>query len=237
MQHTLKTAGFSKQVIGVSGGVDSAVSAALAVDAMGKENIYPVLLPYGKNSSEAVEDAKLVIKALKIPKENVSIIDIQEAVDVIVKEESELRTGNIMARVRMIYLFDLAKKLSALVCGTENRTEHYLGYFTRFGDGASDVEPILGLYKTQVWDMAKHLKLPSKIIKKTPTAGLWHGQTDEGELGFSYKDADTVLYYYVDKNLSLEEIIKKGIDEKIVIKVLERVKQNEFKHTLPHIYS
>src|SRR5438105_2136704 len=134
LRQTVASSGFEKLVVGVSGGVDSAVSAAIAVRAIGKENIYPVLLPYGKAGKNHVQDAKSVIKFLDIPHKNISIIDIKEAVEVITKNESDIRRGNIMARVRMIYLFDLAKKLNALVCGRENRTENYLGYFTRFGD-------------------------------------------------------------------------------------------------------
>lgn len=247
---TVHTAGFNKVVIGLSGGIDSALSATLAVRALGKEHVYPVLLPYKQMHTQAIADAQRVIKFLEIPQAHVTTMDIAESVDTTIKTiqnsgfnppageagiQEDLRRGNIMARVRMIYIFDVAKKLGALVCGTENRTEHYLGYYTRFGDEASDLEPIRSLYKTHVWEMAKELGVPDEIITKAPTAGLWEGQTDEGEFGFSYQDADTVLEHYFDEHLTVEEIVKKGFPEEIVRKVLERVRNNEFKHHLPHV--
>jgi len=246
IQQTVRTAGFTGLVIGVSGGVDSAVSTALAVRAIGEKNIYPVLLPYGKLHNHSVRDAKKLVTQLQIPKKQITIIDITKAVDTIwvsaahsniVPDLSSVRKGNIMARVRMIYLFDLAKKLNALVCGTENKTEHYLGYFTRYGDSASDIEPIQGLYKTQVWQMATYVKIPESIITKAPTAGLWEEQTDEKELGFLYKEADEVLFWYFDKKLSAGEIIEKGIVKETVEKVLERVRKNEFKQLMPLVYA
>jgi len=240
IRKTMQTAGFTKLVIGVSGGVDSALSAVLAVRALGKENIYPVLLPYGELHNHSVIDAKELVGELEILKEQMFVIDIKPAVDTIwstsishLSTQESVRRGNIMARVRMIYLFDLAKKLRALVCGTENKTEHYLGYFTRYGDSASDIEPIQGLYKTQVWEMAKYLKIPGNIITKAPTAGLWEEQTDEQELGFTYKDADMVLYYYIDQKLPADRITSKGIAKEIVTKVLERVSRNDFKLIVP----
>ncbi len=261
----VNSAGFTNVVIGLSGGIDSALSTTLAVKALGKEHVYPVLLPYNAMHVQATADARSVIEFLEIPKEHVTQIDIREGVDGILKNvilgslenttlesnqdsgrtsfarmtnsSDKIRQGNIMARVRMIYLFDLAKKLGALVCGTENKTEHYLGYFTRFGDEASDIEPIRNLYKTQVWEMAKELDIPGQIIIKAPTAGLWDGQTDENELGFSYTDADRILQLYFDEKCSKEEIIAKGIAEEVVSKVLDRVEQNEFKHKLPYVYN
>ncbi|MDE2588080.1 MAG: NAD+ synthase, partial [Patescibacteria group bacterium] len=196
IKNTVKSSGFSKIVIAVSGGIDSAVSTALCVKAIGPENVFCVLLPYGKLSGEHTKDAKDILKSFQIPLENIKEINIQEAVDSIIKNISdvnEIRKGNIMARVRMIYIFDSAKKLNAIVCGTENKTEHYLGYFTRFGDEASDLEPIKKFYKTQIWEFGKILNVPEKIIAKAPTAGLWEEQTDEGELGFTYKEADKIL--------------------------------------------
>ena len=147
----------------------------------------------------------------------------------------EIRKGNMMARVRMIYLFDLAKQLNALVVGTENKSEHYLGYFTRFGDEASDIEPIRALYKTQVWEMAKHLGVPKEIIEKAPSAGLWEEQTDEKEFGFSYADADAVLYHYFEEKLPREGIIALGLSEKLVDSVLRFAQKNDFKHHVPFV--
>ena len=132
----------------------------------------------------------------------------------------------------MIVLFDLAKKVNGLVCGTENKSENLLGYFTRFGDQASDIEPIAHLYKTQVYELAKYLKVPEAIIKQSPTAGLWQGQTDEGEFGFTYEEADQVLHLYFDQHQSVEKIEQRGL--KNAKAIIERVKQNGFKHQVPY---
>lgn len=254
---TVEQAGFSKVIVAVSGGVDSAASLSLAVKALGAENVYAVLLPYGEMSKASLEHGKLVAEKAGLPKVHVFIRDIKNAVDVLSsssecegriekfsthsvrsnnKSMGDLRKGNIMARVRMIYLFDLAKQLGALVVGTENKTEHFLGYFTRFGDEASDIEPIRGLYKTQVFALAKYLGVPKEIIDKAPSAGLWEGQSDEGEFGFSYLQADTILHLAFDEYMRNGDIVKSGIDEKIVRKVLEFVDKNNFKHHVPHIF-
>jgi len=145
---------------------------------------------------------------------------------------NKIRIGNIMARVRMIILYDFAKKLHGLVCGTENKTEHLLGYFTRFGDAASDIEPIQHLYKTQVYKLAQYLNIPNSILNQTPTAGLWHGQTDEGELGFTYKEADEVLYLFYDKKYKVSEIEAKGYENSR--KIIEFFQKNNFKTKTPY---
>jgi NAD+ synthase len=229
-------AGFSHAVIALSGGVDSATSCALSAAALGKKHIYPLLLPYGNLNNQGTLDARLVIRVLKIPNENVSEINIQPLVDPIVSLDSSMdniRCGNIMARVRMILLYDYAKKCNALVVGTENKTEHLLGYFTRFGDEASDIEPLRNLYKTQVYKLARFLQLPESILTKAPTAGLWQGQTDEGEFGFTYKEADEILSLIVDARLAVADVVAKGYDQTIVEKVVARMKANDFKHHLP----
>lgn len=236
---------FSKVVVGLSGGVDSAVSTALAVRALGKENVHVGIFPYGELHTEGEQDAVLVTDHLNISQSNIHTIDIKNMVDAIgpdlavlgstLTEFDQLRKGNIAVRTRMILLFDLAKKLSALVLGTENKTEHLLGYFTRFGDEASDIEPVRTFYKTQVKQLAQYLQLPQKIIAKAPTAGMWKGQTDEGEFGFSYKDADQILYLYFDKKLKKSEIEKEGFRIELIHKILERVEKNKFKHELPYI--
>lgn len=156
-----------------------------------------------------------------------------------------IRFGNIMARTRMIYLYDLAKKYDALVCGTENKSEHLLGYFTRYGDEASDFEPIKHLYKTQVYQLAEYLDVPAEIINQTPTAGLWHNQTDEKQFGFSYEEADQVLYLYFDKKSrgarsgsarqTIENIEKLGF--KNAEKIITWAKNNHFKHEVPYVIS
>ncbi|HZU67732.1 MAG TPA: NAD+ synthase [Ktedonobacteraceae bacterium] len=236
----LRTSGQHKLVIALSGGIDSAVSCALGVHAVGPENIIAVMLPYGALSEEATRDARQLTAQLRIPNENTKIIDIQPAVDTIVQQIPDIndaRRGNIMARMRMIYLYDLAKKYTGLVLGTENKTEYYLGYFTRFGDEASDIEPIRQLYKTQVRQMGEYLQLPQSILTKAPSAGLWSNQTDEKEYGFTYDDADKVLYYYFDEHVPLDEIEgKSGVPREVVARVMEWVRANDFKHHAPRVF-
>lgn len=252
IKETVNASGFKKVVLGLSGGIDSSLSAALAVKALGPENVFVLMMPSGEMSKEHLGDAKTVANFLEIPENNRFVVDIQKPTNVILESEAipesqydagqasmteQIRLGNIMARVRMIYLFDMAKSTNALVVGTENKTEHMLGYFTRFGDSASDLEPIVSLYKTQVWEAAKILGIPEKIITKAPTAGLWENQTDEGELGFTYKEADQVLYYYFDEKLPVEKIVEKGIDRNVIEKVLETVRKNGFKQKTPYIFN
>lgn len=238
---TVKEAGFEKVVVALSGGIDSAVSATLAVRALGKEHVIVILLPYGLLSRLSTLDAKEVARFLEIPNKQVITIDIKKAVDEIFKNDIDalngIRRGNIMARIRMIHLYDLAKKENALVIGTENKSENYLGYFTRFGDEASDIEPIRSLYKTQVWEMGKYLGIPEQIITKPPSAGLWESQTDEKEFGFSYLEADKVLYHYCEEHLPEEAIIDLGIPEDLVKNVLQWVNKNDFKHHLPKVFT
>lgn len=232
-------AGFKKVIVSASGGVDSSTTLTLATKALGPKNILVALLPYKKINQDS--DAKLVIKKLKIPRKNVFEIEISAMVNSFLLRFhpkqggtlAKIRLGNIMARVRMILLYDLAKREKALVCGTENKSEYLLGYFTRFGDEASDLEPIRNLYKTQVIALAKYLGVPQKIIVKPPSAGLWKGQTDEEELGFSYKIADKILYFHFDKNYPWPEIEKLGFKKEVVDKVRLRVEKNEFKHKVP----
>lgn len=246
LREKVKKAGFHKVIVGLSGGIDSATSCCLAVKALGAENVLVGLFPYGNLHKEGLEDAKILIDHLKIQDSNVNLINIAPFVDPIieisqgsdlkgVKGLTPLRKGNIMARMRMILLYDLAKKLNALVLGTENKTEHLLGYFTRFGDEASDIEPIRHLYKTEVKQLAEYLHIPENIINKAPTAGLWNGQTDEGEFGFTYKEADQILCLSFDKNLAVSEIEKAGFKKEMIVKVLEHVKRNKFKHELPFV--
>lgn len=236
LQTSFQNAGFSRAVIAMSGGVDSSASAALAVRALGENHVYPLLLPYGNLNPQAVADARLVITTLGIPEGNVSLMNIQSLVDPIITLDpamDRVRRGNVMARVRMILLYDHAKKRNALVVGTENKTEYLLGYFTRFGDEASDIEPLRNLYKTEVYALARHLNFLEKILTRAPTAGLWEGQTDEGEFGFSYTQADAILRMVVDEKKSVEDVVASGIGRSVVEKVIKRMNDNKFKHHLP----
>lgn len=218
--------GDKSAVIGVSGGVDSALALTLLTQALGPSRVNPICLPY---KNQDMVDAGKIIEYNDISMNKIEI-NIGQIVDVIAEalgtEEGSVRKGNIMARVRMIVVFDKAKAMGALVCGTENKSEHYLGYFTRFGDVASDVEPIAHLYKTEVCEMTKELGLPEIFYTKKPSAGLWDGQTDESEMGFSYTDADKVLKGETE-----------GMDNKIVEKVQKMVEANKFKSEVPFIFS
>ena len=243
LKRTVHQQDFEKVVIALSGGVDSAVACSLAVKALGKEQVFVLLLPYGSLHTQATEDALAVAKRLQIPEKNIRVRDITEGVDSFIERNppttpssgGDIRKGNIMARVRMICLYDFAKEVNGLVCGTENKSEYHLGYFTRFGDEASDIEPIRKFYKTQVYELAKHLDIPQEIITKAPSANLWEEQTDEKEFGFTYEEADKVLFY-TEQGISEREIIAKGISKNVVWDVLRWVKKNEFKHKLPYVY-
>lgn len=229
---------FSKAVIGLSGGIDSSVSLALTVKALGADNVYPLILPYGDLNKQAEKDAETVADFFKIPENNILKINIKKTVDEIISFDPDLnqvRKGNIMARVRMTFIFDRAKKIKALVVGTENKTEHLLGYFTRFGDEASDIEPLRNLYKTHVYQLAELLNVPSVILNKQPAAGLWEGQTDEKEFGFRYKEADEIFYRLYDQKEKPENIISQGFNKSVVEKVTGFVNKNKFKHHLPYL--
>lgn len=217
-------------VIGASGGIDSATSLALALKVVDKEKITAVHLPYFEKIDP---DIKILEKKFDIKIETISIKKMADALisELGIPGKDNLRRGNIMARCRMITLFDIAKKKNALVLGTENRSEYHLGYFTRFGDAASDIEPLEHLYKTQVYEIARVLDVPQSIIEKSPSANLWDAQTDEGEFGFTYKEADPVLFLFYDKKNPLWEIENMVPGAK---KIIEFAKKSRFKHSVPY---
>jgi NAD+ synthase len=239
LKQTFSKTGFSKAVIGISGGVDSATSCILTIRALGKEHVYPVLMPYGMASMEATLAGMNLVQGAGIPLGNITRVDIKSAVDALVSavgSVDQYRRGNIMARQRMIVLFDQAKKRQALVVGTENKSEHLLGYYTRFGDEASDIEPIRTLYKTHVYELARYLGVPEPIRTQPPSAGLWPGQTDEGEFGFTYVQADEVLSMMCDANMSSADIVRAGFPQADVERIQARVAANDFKHALPYVF-
>ena len=236
LKETFAKQNIENAVIGLSGGIDSTVSFFLLQQVLPPQNIHVTHTYYFQPVFSEIE--KSVAEA-GILEENIHLMSIKDAVDEAAKlngigdsEEDKVRIGNIAARMRMIVLFDLAKKHTALVVGTENKSENLLSYFTRFGDQASDIEPIEHLYKTQVYELAKYLRVPELIIAQNPTAGLWKGQTDEGEFGFTYEEADQVLYLALEKNMSVEEIIKQGLPN--AEKILTWRKKNLFKHQTPY---
>jgi len=227
--------GFTRVVIGLSGGLDSALSCALAVEALGPENVLAVRMPYRTSSSDSMEHAQLMIDQFKVQHDTIEITDMVEPLFERDPNITKLRMGNIMARERMIVLYDQSELFKGLVLGTSNKTEILLGYSTLWGDMASALNPIGDLYKTQARQLAHDLGVPVPIIDKAPSADLWDGQTDENELGFTYEDVDQLLYLLVDQRYSSQECIEEGFDEKFVNSVITRVRRNQFKRMMPPI--
>jgi NAD+ synthase len=226
-------AGARGLVVGLSGGVDSALAAALAVRAVGAERLTAVFLPYRTTDGRSAADAAEVAAALGL---GLRTIDITPAVDAYFEREEpdadRVRRGNKMARERMSVLFDQAKKSGALVLGTSNKTEILLGYSTVFGDNASSLNPNGDLWKCQVWQLAEHLGVPAGVLGKVPSADLWPGQTSEGELGFDYRIADQVLYLMFELGLQPEEIVERGYPEEVVERIVHLERTNRYKRRL-----
>ncbi|MFN2397208.1 MAG: NAD+ synthase [Gemmatimonadaceae bacterium] len=234
IREELQQRGFAKGIVAVSGGVDSAVTAFLAARALGPENVIALRLPYSTSSTDSLEHAQLVINALGVTGHT---IDISPAVDGYLASDpgaNDGRRGNIMARVRMIALFDLSAKHNAIPLGTGNKTERLLGYFTWHADDSPPVNPLGDLYKTQVWALARHLGVPSVIVDKPATADLVAGQTDEGDLGISYPKADRILHWLLS-GYSAESLEAQGLSQGEIERVRRRLEGTHWKRRLPTV--
>lgn len=228
-------AGYQKVVVGLSGGIDSALSCVLAAKALGPENVLAVRMPYRTSSKDSLEHAQLLIDQFGVQSLTIPISDMADGLINHFPEMDKTRQGNIMARCRMIVLYDQSSAFNGLVVGTSNKTEILLGYSTLFGDSASAFNPIGDLYKTQVRQLAAALQIPAAIIKKAPSADLWADQTDEGELGFTYAEVDKLLYLLVDERYTSEECVEAGFEKNFVENVVKRMRRFHFKRMMPPI--
>jgi NAD+ synthase len=235
LREECRVAGYSRGVLGLSGGLDSAVVCALAARALGPDHVTCVLMPAASSNPQSFEHARLVAAKYGVEVRTVEISEMAEGYLSKVSDAGRLRRGNIYARCRMIVLFDVSAELHALVLGTSNKTELLLGYGTMHGDMASGINPIGDLYKTQVRAMGQHLGVPEIVLKKDPSADLWEGQKDEDELGAPYPTLDLLLHRLVDQRASICRLIESGFDPKFVRSVRERVRRNQFKRRPPVI--
>ncbi len=233
IQDEVTRAGFERAVLGLSGGIDSSLVAYLTAEALGPENVLGVRMPYQSSSQASIDHAQLVIDALGIRSLTVEITPMVDPLFDLFPDLSALRRGNIMARQRMIILFDRSAADRALVMGTSNKTETLLGYSTLFGDSAAALQPIGDLYKCQVRQLARTIGVPAEIVDKAPSADLWPGQTDEAELGYTYDEADQILYLLVDRRYTLDEAIGAGFERKLVEQVWLTVQRTHYKRRLP----
>jgi NAD+ synthase len=240
IREEVQKAGFERVVFGLSGGIDSALVAYLATNALGRDRVHAVMMPYRTSSPASLADAQKVVDDLQIP---YTVVPISAAVDAYFEvvdpllgvSSTPLRRGNRMARERMATLFDFSAHLGALVLGTSNKTELLLGYGTQFGDLASALNPIGDLYKFQVRQLSAAVGVPESILSKAPSADLWEDQTDEKELGFTYDTADEVLYQLVDMRKSPEDLISQGYDEGLIRTIVRRISVNHYKRKPPII--
>jgi NAD+ synthase len=239
IREQMAQAGFSRLVIGLSGGVDSGAVAFLAARAIGAENLLAIRMPYRTSSEASDTDAMRVVDALGCRTERVDITSMVEPMLALIQDEDpgarNVRRGNVMARQRMIVLYDRSAAEDALVIGTSNKTEALLGYGTLHGDMAAALAPIGDLYKTQLRAVARELGVPEEVVSKPPSADLWPGQTDEGELGRSYESLDRALYALVDRRWSVDRCVAAGLPRELVEWVERRVARMEFKRQLPPV--
>ena len=235
VQNKVSEANADGLVVGLSGGIDSTVAAFLACEAVGKENVFGVVLPSTTTPTEDKLHGTTIAQLLGINYKEMAIDSIlNEFLSVAQLEEDILAIGNLKARIRMSIIYFYANSKNYLVCGTGNKSEISIGYFTKYGDGACDIEPIGDLYKTDVYELAKYLEVPQEIIDKPPRAGLWNNQTDEDEIGMTYKLLDKILYQFIEKEIDADSIAKElNIEVNEVNDIINRVKRNQHKTQVP----
>jgi NAD+ synthase len=235
IRQELGKAGFQKGLLGLSGGLDSSVCAALAAKALGPTNVLGLILPYADSFPQDVKDATSLARRLGIRSRLLDIAPMVDAYFRMIPSQDRTLRGNKMARERMSILYDFSAREKALILGTSNKTELLIGYGTLHGDMACAINPLGDLFKTQVRRLAEHLRLPENIRKKKPTAGLWPGQTDEGEIGLSYEELDEILYRLVDLRQTKAEVAAQGFERKKVERIIGLIKNSEFKRQMPPI--
>jgi NAD+ synthase len=227
--------GFKKGILGVSGGIDSAVVLALTVRALGEDNTFGLLMPYTLSSQESLTHGELVCRELGVEYETVDITPSVSAYFDRFPTEDKVLIGNKCARERMSVLYDFSARRRAMVVGTSNKSELLIGYSTLYGDSAAAFFPIGDLYKTQVFELARRLGIPDEIVEKPPSADLWKNQTDEGEIGMTYQKLDEILFQMVDLRKGTDDIEKMGYDKKAVASVRAKIVGSQFKRTMPPI--
>lgn len=235
LQNEVRKVGFQRVILNLSGGVDSSLVAILAAEALGPDNVMALILPYKSSDPKSRADALQVVDQLKIHHLEIDITPQVDAYFARFPEADQVRRGNKMARERMTIAYDQSYVWRGLVLGTSNKTELLLGYGTIYGDMASAINPIGDLYKSQVWQLADAVGVPTAIVQKAPSADLWAGQSDETELGFQYRLIDRLLYYLVDQRYSIEEVKRLGFDPTFVEQIVRRVRDNQYKRRLPVI--
>ncbi len=227
--------GHERVVLGLSGGLDSALVAFLAARALGAASVLACLMPHRNSTPASLADARSVVEALGIPSEEIDISPMVDGFARVSGEVDSMRLGNVMARCRMILLYDRSARHRALVLGTSNKTELLLGYGTLHGDLASAVNPLGDLYKTQVRQLSRYLGVPRAILEKPPSADLWADQSDEQEIGYSYEELDRLLALLIDARVSRESVIAAGFDATMVDRITGMITRSQFKRRLPVI--
>jgi len=226
---------FGGVVLGLSGGIDSAVSASIAVRALGAQQVTALFMPYSTSDPRSEKDARTLAKQLGIELVTQPLSTIADSLFSEIDVRNRVRKGNVLARLRMIILFDWSHRTGRLVLGTSNKTELLLGYGTWYGDVACSINAIGDLYKSQIRQLARYLRVPKGIITKSPSADLWPGQTDEGELGLTYALTDRILYRLYDLGMTIGEVQREGFDPRVVRRIIKRVESNRFKSMTPEI--